>query len=77
MIDALEAVAKQRTAEASGAEPVYLTYVPNEVDENTDSETFEGHEYYRTPRAQHPNSVNKVLIRLWPLLQLTKKSAHS
>lgn len=61
-IETLDAVAKQRTAEANGAEPMYLSYVPHEIDENTDAETAEGYEYYRTARAQHPNSVNKLLF---------------
>jgi uncharacterized protein len=62
VIETLEAVAKQRTAEVNGAEPAYLTYAPEEVDENTDPEFAEAHEYYKTPRGQHPNSVNKVLL---------------
>jgi len=61
-IKVLEAVAKQRTAEANGAEPMYVPYVPNEVDENTIQDMAEGYEYYNTPRGQHPNSTNLCLF---------------
>ncbi|MFL0374730.1 alpha/beta hydrolase [Paenibacillus amylolyticus] len=65
-LQTLEAVAKQRTAEANGAEAMFLTYVPDspeEFDENTPALMREGYEYYRTPRAQHPNSTNRFLFR--------------
>ena len=58
----LEGVEAQRTAEANGAAPQYMGYVPESPDENP-FETFrEAYWYYRTPRAQHPNSPNKVLF---------------
>lgn len=65
-LQTLEAVAKQRTAEANGAEAMFLTYVPDSpegFDENTPVLMREGYEYYRTPRAQHPNSTNRFLFR--------------
>lgn len=34
----------------------------DEVDENTIPDMREGHEYYRTPRGQHPNSTNRFLF---------------
>lgn len=58
----LETVAKQRTAVANGAEPTYANYVPEVVDENTIPDMREAHDYYRTPRAQHPNSTNRFLF---------------
>jgi hypothetical protein len=58
----LESVAKQRTAEANGAGPIYGNYVPDAVDENTIQDMREAHDYYRTPRAQHPNSTNRMLF---------------
>lgn len=61
-IQALEVVAKQRTAEANGAEPVYLNYVPEVIDSTTIPDMVEAHDYYRTPRAQHPNSTNRFLF---------------
>lgn len=58
----LQAVAKQRTAEANGAEPIYINYVPEKPDANTPNDLVEAFEYYRTPRAQHPNSTNLLLF---------------
>lgn len=65
-LQTLEAVAKQRTAEANETEPTFLNYVPDspeEFDENTPLFLRERYEYYRTPRAQHPNSGNRFLFR--------------
>jgi len=61
-IKMLEAVAAQRTAEAKGTAVAYMPYVPETVDENTSVTMREAHEYYRTPRAQHANSCNKVMF---------------
>ena len=60
----LEAIAKQRTAEANGAEPLYTQYVPeqNEITKDTERDMKEASDYYRTPRGQHPNAQNKVLF---------------
>lgn len=61
-ITALEAVAKQRTAEANGAKPIYINYVPEKPDSNTPNDLAEAYDYYRTPRAKHPNSTNIFLF---------------
>ena len=61
-ITTLEAVAKQRTAEANGAKPMYVNYVPEKPDANTPNDLIEAYNYYRTPRAQHPNSTNLFLF---------------
>lgn len=61
-IKMLEAVAKQRTAEANGAKPMYINYVPEKPDANTPPDLVEAYDYYRTPRAQHPNSPNLLLF---------------
>ncbi len=61
-IKLLEMVGKQRTAKANGAEPVYGPYVPDAVTEDMAVTLKEAHEYYRTPRCQHPNSKNRVLM---------------
>jgi len=64
-LQTLEAVAKQRTAEANETEPMFLNYVPDspeEFDENTPLFLRERYEYYRTPRAQHPNAGNRFLM---------------
>ena len=61
----LDAIAKQRTAEAGGAAPQFTQYVPeqDEITADTEPDMKEASEYYRTPRGQHPNAANKVLFR--------------
>lgn len=61
-VKVLEAVAKQRTAEANGAKPMYINYVPEKHDATTPPDLVEAYDYYRTPRAQHPNSPNLLLF---------------
>jgi hypothetical protein len=66
-LQALEAVGKQRTAEAHGAEPMITPWTPNSPEEAklagiTDLDTVEAVEYYRTSRAEHPRSSNKLLL---------------
>lgn len=61
----LEAVARQRTREARGEPVQYVGYVPNSLDEigpDTPEIMKEGYDYYRTPRARHPNSQNKMMF---------------
>jgi fermentation-respiration switch protein FrsA (DUF1100 family) len=58
----LDEAAKQRTAEAQGAEPAMGPYVPWEIDEDTVLDMREAHDYYLTPRAQHPNTKNQFLF---------------
>lgn len=61
----LDKVAAQRTAEAKGAEPLLVGYVPDspdQINENTPDLMREGYDYYRTPRGQHPNSPNRYLF---------------
>ncbi|WP_321422109.1 alpha/beta hydrolase [uncultured Methanobacterium sp.] len=61
----LEEVGKQRTKEANG-EPIQLIpIVPDSADELTENTPVlyrEAYEYYRTPRAQHPNSPNRMVF---------------
>jgi fermentation-respiration switch protein FrsA (DUF1100 family) len=61
-IATLEAVAKQRTAEAAGAGPVYVPYVPKVGDTTAPRDLQEAADYYLTPRGQHPNAPNKMLL---------------
>ncbi|PPJ51599.1 hypothetical protein CBER1_08491 [Cercospora berteroae] len=64
-IKSLEALAAQRTAEATGAAPVYIPFVPEKlehIDEKTPSMLREGYDYYRTPRGEHPNSKGRFLM---------------
>ncbi|WP_107503111.1 alpha/beta hydrolase [Streptomyces geranii] len=58
----LDAVAAQRAAEARGADAAIVPYVPETVDETTVPDMAEAHDYYRTPRAQHPNADNRMLF---------------
>ena len=58
----LESVAKQRTAEAAGAEPVYVPYVPQVGDSTAPRDLREAADLYLTPRGQHPNAPNKMLL---------------
>ncbi len=61
-LQTLQAVATQRTAEANGAKPIYINYVPEKPDATTHNDLVEAHDYYRTARAQHPNSTNLLLF---------------
>ena len=61
-IATLEAVAKERTAEFSGAAPVYVPYVPNVGDRSAPLDLQEAADYYLTPRGRHPNAPNKMLM---------------
>lgn len=61
----LEAIGKQRTAEARGAEPMIVGYIPCSVEERekagiNDIDIVEAVEYYTTPRGQQPGSPNKL-----------------
>lgn len=58
----LDALARQRTAEAAGAEPAYAPYVPQLGDTSAPRDLQEAADYYLTPRAQHPNAQNKMLM---------------
>ena len=73
----LDEVARQRTREARGEPPLYVGYVPNSADEFTDETPAiqrEACEYYRTPRAAHPNSPNKMLFTSWESSPLSTRS---
>jgi uncharacterized protein len=61
-IKTLDAAAKQRTAEAAGAAPVYIPYVPAVGDRSAPHDLQEAADYYLTPRGQHPNAPNKMLL---------------
>ena len=60
-IATLDAVAQQRTAEATGAEPVYVPYVPAVGDRTAPLDLQEAADYYLTDRGRHPNAPNKML----------------
>lgn len=58
----LEGVAKERTAAASGAAPTYVNYVPQVGDKTAPMDLQEAADYYLTPRGQHPNAPNRMLM---------------
>lgn len=65
LIKSLEYVAQQRIAEANGAEPMYVPFVPEkfeDINEQTPVMLREGYDYYRTSRGQHPNSKGRFLF---------------
>lgn len=61
-IATLEAVAKQRSAEAAGAAPVYVPYLPQVGDRSAPHDLQEAADYYLTPRGHYPTSPNKMLL---------------
>lgn len=66
-IKTLEGIAKQRTAQARGAEPAITVYRPNSQENRkaaglNDLDIIEAVDYYQTPRAQHPNSPNHLRV---------------
>jgi hypothetical protein len=62
MIETLEAVGKQRSAEASGATAVYVNYVPRVGDTSQPRDLQEAADYYLTPRGHYPTSTNQMLM---------------
>jgi fermentation-respiration switch protein FrsA (DUF1100 family) len=59
---ALEGIAGVRTVEAGGADTVYGTYVPELGDTSAPRDLQEAAEYYLTPRGQHVNAPNTMLL---------------
>ncbi|MFA3879465.1 alpha/beta hydrolase [Streptomyces sp. MMCC 100] len=64
-VETLEAIGKQRTAEARGADPAITTYIPNSQEEReqagvSDIDIVQAVDYYKTPRGANPNSPNKL-----------------
>jgi fermentation-respiration switch protein FrsA (DUF1100 family) len=58
--------AQQISAENKGAEMAAAPYVPPQPDDKTPADLREAHDYYLTPRAQHPRAENKMLFRSFP-----------
>lgn len=60
-IKTLKAIAKQRTAEANGAEVMMIPYVPDTIEKVSEPDMVEASEYYRLPtRWLHQNSTNRL-----------------
>lgn len=67
ILKTMQAAGKQRTAEARGAEPMIVGWIPNNREELeqsgiTDIDIVEAVDYYTTPRGKHPGSPNKLLF---------------
>ncbi|MEO9337141.1 alpha/beta hydrolase [Mesorhizobium sp. SB112] len=68
LLKTLEAVGKQRTAEARGGELRRDPWIPDSLREAeaagiTDPEVFEAVTFYRESRNRHPNSTNRLLFK--------------
>ncbi len=66
-VSALEAMGKQRTAEAQGAERHVINYLPPSVEEGrqagiTDIDVLEATDYYKSARGQQPNGATSGLF---------------
>ncbi|WP_028206037.1 alpha/beta hydrolase [Paraburkholderia nodosa] len=66
-VSALEAMAKQRTAEAQGAQRNVINYLPGSVEEGrksgmTDIDVLEATDYYKSPRGQKPHGATSGLF---------------
>ena len=62
LIPTLEAVAKQRSAEAVGGAPVYVNYVPELGDTSAPRDLQQAADYYLTARGRYPTSTNQMLM---------------
>jgi fermentation-respiration switch protein FrsA (DUF1100 family) len=62
----LDQVASAIQSEAHGNEPIAVPIIPP-MGEDPVRDMLDTHEYYFTPRGQHPNSQNKMLLRSVPL----------
>lgn len=64
-LNTLEAIAKQRTAEARGGVPLYVGYIPDSQEDRekaglTDIDVKEAVDYYKTPRGRQPGAPGKA-----------------
>lgn len=71
-IGLLEAGATQRTMEAQGA-PGYIPFSPTSLEGVEEPDMREAYDYYRTPRARHPNTPSRFTSR--SLVQLASYDA--
>ncbi|PKX84065.1 hypothetical protein A0G02_01575 [Pectobacterium peruviense] len=62
LIQTLDAVAKQRSAEAEGGTSVYVNYVPKIGDTTAPRDLQEAADYYLTARGRYPTSTNQMLM---------------
>ncbi|KWF68726.1 alpha/beta hydrolase [Burkholderia pseudomultivorans] len=64
----LELGAAQRTREADGEPVAYLPFSPTSLDGVEDRDMREAYDYYRTSRAQHPNTPSQFTTSSLPQL---------
>ena len=62
LLGLLDALAKQRGAEAAGAAAAYVPYVPQLGDASAPRDLREAADYYLTARGMHSNAPNKMLM---------------
>jgi fermentation-respiration switch protein FrsA (DUF1100 family) len=62
MLGTLAKVGAQRSAEAAGAAPVYVNYVPALGDTTAPRDLQEAADYYLTERGRYPTSTNQMLM---------------
>ncbi|KAI1839616.1 hypothetical protein JX266_014175 [Neoarthrinium moseri] len=68
-IATLKMAAQQLSIEnRNGADRAVVPYVPVKPDDKTPRDLREASDYYLTPRCQHPNASNKMLIDSLPLV---------
>lgn len=73
LLETLEAVGNQRTAEANGAEELLVNWIPRNQEEReaagiTDIDIIEAVDYYTTSRGQSVNSPNKLYFNSMDLM---------
>jgi len=61
LIAQMEQLGKLSTAQAGGGDPVYVELTPKSLEGVTLPDMIEAHEYYHTPRAQHPRAMSRML----------------
>ncbi|QKW48997.1 alpha/beta hydrolase [Streptomyces buecherae] len=59
----VEQAGRLRGEEAAGKPATLISALPDAVDESTPAAAREFHDYYRTPRAQHPRSTGMWVMR--------------
>ncbi|MER6135466.1 alpha/beta hydrolase [Streptomyces sp. NPDC001815] len=60
---AVEQSGRLRAEEAAGKPATLVAVVPESVDDSTPALVRDFHDYYKTPRAQHPRATNAYVLR--------------
>ncbi|WP_349962813.1 alpha/beta hydrolase [Rhizobium sp. ZPR3] len=59
-ISSLQEISQLRAAEARGADPMIVPWIPDEYKVSEDTDLRGAYDYYRTPRGARPNWQNKL-----------------